>query len=161
MTVYEAVFLASRIIVENKCRESITISLAAMIHVMLKKVSVAVDGGEAVKENRDLSKFAATSQNPWCFIYSSYMDNAYEEEENSGSIFDDINQGEVFGWEEEVEDGKVFDEYRDETRVYKMEVDNEQHPLEQLKSYNQYIDLKPPKKPTRMKIEEPEEKLAN
>lgn len=73
-----------------------------MLHVMLKEVSVAVDGEEAVKENRDLSNFAATSQNPWCLMYSSYMDNA-DDEEDAGSIFDDINLGEVFDWEEEVE----------------------------------------------------------
>lgn len=58
-------------------------------------------------------------------------------------------------------DGKVFNEHGNETHVYEMEIDNEQYPLEQLTSYDQCIDFKPPEKPTRMKIEEPEEELAN
>ncbi|KAG1456467.1 hypothetical protein G6F56_006823 [Rhizopus delemar] len=102
MTVYEAVFLASRITMEDTCRESMTLLLVAMLHVMLKEVSVVVDGEEAVKENRDFSNFAATSQNSWCLIYSLYMDNV-EDEEDAGLIFDDINQDEAFDWEEEVE----------------------------------------------------------
>ncbi|RCI03437.1 hypothetical protein CU098_002260, partial [Rhizopus stolonifer] len=93
MTVYEAVFLALRITVEDTCRESMTLLLVtANNYFMLKEISVAVDEEEAVKENRDLSNFAATS----------YMGNA-DEEEYTGLIFDDINLGEVFDWEEEVE----------------------------------------------------------
>lgn len=62
-----------------------------MIHVMLKEDTVAVDGEGTVKENRDISNFAATSQNPWCLMYSSHMDNTDKEEEDAGSIFDDVN----------------------------------------------------------------------
>lgn len=42
-----------------------------------------------------------------------------------------------------------------------MDIDKEQCLLEQLTSYGQYIDPKPPEKTTRMKIEEPEEKITD
>ncbi|CEP16997.1 hypothetical protein [Parasitella parasitica] len=57
-------------------------------------------------------------------------------------------------------DGKVVDEHGNEVHVYQMEIDNEQYPLEQLTSYDQYLDLKPPEKATIMKIEEREEESA-
>ncbi|RCI03039.1 hypothetical protein CU098_001445, partial [Rhizopus stolonifer] len=100
--VCEAVFLVSCIIVDETCHETRTLLLVAIIHVIIKEVSVVVDEEEVVKQSRDLSNFATTSQNPWRFMYSMYMDNA-DEEEDAGSIFDDINEGEVFDWEEEEE----------------------------------------------------------
>ncbi|CEG84661.1 hypothetical protein RMATCC62417_18430 [Rhizopus microsporus] len=58
-------------------------------------------------------------------------------------------------------DGKVFDEHGKETQVYEMEIDNGQYPLERLTTYDQYIDLKPPEKTIRIKIEEPEEEMTD
>lgn len=58
-------------------------------------------------------------------------------------------------------DGKVFDEHGNETCVYQMEIDNEQYPLEQLTNYDQYVDLKPPEKTTRMKTEDPEDQTTD
>jgi hypothetical protein len=48
-------------------------------------------------------------------------------------------------------DGKIFNEHEKETHVYEMEIDNEQYSLEQLTTYDQYIDLKPPEKTIRNK----------
>lgn len=58
-------------------------------------------------------------------------------------------------------DDKVFDEHEKEIHVYEMEIDIEQYPLEQLTTHEQYIGFKSPEKPIRIKIEAPEEEIAD
>jgi hypothetical protein len=47
----------------------------------------------------DSSQFAATSKNVWCISYNLYEDD----DTASSSIYDDINNGELFDWNKEVE----------------------------------------------------------
>ncbi|CAO3694555.1 unnamed protein product [Rhizopus stolonifer] len=63
------------------------------------------EADKAVLENRDESVFAASSTNIWCVTYCECTENANEEEDTE-TIYDDLNNGEDFDWNEEVKNFK-------------------------------------------------------
>ncbi|CAO3674666.1 unnamed protein product [Rhizopus stolonifer] len=82
--------------------------VVTMLHAIDKLVSKATEPEEtekAVFKNRDESVFAASSTNIWCVTYCEYTENANEEEDTE-TIYDDLNNDEVFDWNEEVENFK-------------------------------------------------------
>jgi hypothetical protein len=57
-------------------------------------------------DTHDFDQFAATSKNTWCITYNLYMDNLSDEDDDEAivsTIYDDLNNGQVFDWDNEIQ----------------------------------------------------------
>jgi hypothetical protein len=85
-----------------------------MLHVMMKSINESspeipdTPTSTTTNENdtHDSDQFAATSKNTWCITYNLYMDNLSDEDDDEAivsTIYDDLNNGQVFDWDNEIQ----------------------------------------------------------